>query len=347
MTEYKHFSSIDNDFAGLEIKSASKGEIEAVFVTLNCVDRDGDVTERNAFESGALVRISDWNRSSWGSAPPVGRGRIFEVANEVILRGQFFVQTQHGRDAFETVKGLGELAEFSYGFDVVDSLPAPRNSPYGVGHKRTLRTLRVHEVSPVLKAAGIGTRVLATKSAGTGLAPYQMAIVEQAHESLLRDQFEEAKVRFDAEMRCAELVALKDGWVREHGAGYSEVRPSVIDLDVGAAALSAVHRYGPRLGLDPDLIEIRWFADEIDDGTRTKFGDPVGGPDFADFFAEYGTAIKGLTRPKLEPWTIRLHAGLSLDEVIPVAGHELGHLADMDEAGVTAFEETIRTEITS
>lgn len=147
---------------GVEVKDASKGTVEAVFATLDVIDKDGDVTVKGAFEDGAPVRISAYGHGSWGSALPVGKGTIHERGSEAILEGQFFLDTSHGRDHFETVKEMGELMEWSYGFDVVKSGRPPEDAE--PEWRRTLEKLKVHEVSPVLLGAGVNTRTLAVKT---------------------------------------------------------------------------------------------------------------------------------------------------------------------------------------
>lgn len=146
---------------GVEVKDAQKGTVEAVFATLDVIDKDGDITVKGAF-GDQQVRISAYGHESWKGALPVGRGVIREQGAEAILEGQFFLDTDHGRNTFETVKGLGELSEWSYGFDVVEKGdPSPDESADGA--VRILRRLKVHEVSPVLIGAGVNTRTLAVK----------------------------------------------------------------------------------------------------------------------------------------------------------------------------------------
>ncbi len=151
--------------AGVEIKNADKGEVQAVFATFDVVDKDGDVTLPGAFTEGAPVRISAYGHTSWGGALPVGKGTIRTTQKEAILDGQFFLGTTAGRDTFEVVKQLGELGlqEWSYGFDI----KGPDGASFGEHdgrHVQFLKQLAVHEVSPVLLGAGVDTRVLATKS---------------------------------------------------------------------------------------------------------------------------------------------------------------------------------------
>lgn len=151
--------------ARVEIKDADRGEVVAAFAKFGVIDHDGDVTVKGAFTDGAPVRISAYGHTSWGGALPVGKGVIREVGDEAVMEGQFFMNTTHGRDHFETVKELGGvgLQEWSYGFDV----DGPDGSSWGDHdgqHVRFLKKMKVHEVSPVLLGAGIGTRVLSTKN---------------------------------------------------------------------------------------------------------------------------------------------------------------------------------------
>lgn len=146
----------------VEVKDAAKGQVSAVFSTFDVIDSDGDLTVREAIEDGAPVRISAYGHKSWEGAMPVGKGVIRVAGDEAILEGQFFMNTQAGRDTFEVVKEMGDLQEWSYGFDILDAEPATVDG-------RTVRRLKrveIHEVSPVLLGAGVNTRTLAAKSAG-------------------------------------------------------------------------------------------------------------------------------------------------------------------------------------
>ncbi|MGW2206762.1 HK97 family phage prohead protease [Streptomyces sp. NPDC001774] len=145
----------------VEVTQSDTGHhVEALFATLGVKDHDGDVTVKGAFQQGALTRISAYNHASWNGALPIGKGTIHEEGNDVIFRGTFF-NTQAAQDTRETLKGLGELAEWSYGFDVEDSAPGEFDGE----RVRMLKRMKVHEVSPVLLGAGIGTRTLSVKSA--------------------------------------------------------------------------------------------------------------------------------------------------------------------------------------
>jgi len=146
----------------VEIKDAAKGDVSAVFATFNVRDSDGDVTLHGAFEEGAPVVISSYNHTSWGGNRPVGKGRIRTTKAEAILDGRFFLDTVDGRETFAVVKGLAEsgLGEWSYGFDIEDADSGTFNGE----DVQFLRRLKVFEVSPVMRGAGINTRTLAVKA---------------------------------------------------------------------------------------------------------------------------------------------------------------------------------------
>jgi HK97 family phage prohead protease len=143
----------------MSVKDEAEGRVEAVFSTFNVVDLDGDVTVPGAFTEGAPVKISAYGHESWLGALPVGRGTIRVEDDKAILDGQFFLSTDHGRNTFETVRLMGELQEWSYGYDAVKWSMGQHEDR----QVRFLEQLIVHEVSPVLRGAGIDTRTLAVK----------------------------------------------------------------------------------------------------------------------------------------------------------------------------------------
>lgn len=133
-----------------------EGIVRAAFAAFNVIDLDGDVTMPGAFGNQS-VRIAQWGHN-WGDLP-IGKGTVSENGAEAVVDSQFFLDTDHGRNAFGTVKGLGDLQEWSYGFDVVKSSYGEfQGTPV-----RFLESLKVHEVSPVMLGAGIGTRTLEAK----------------------------------------------------------------------------------------------------------------------------------------------------------------------------------------
>jgi hypothetical protein len=139
-------------FEAVEFKAAS-GRGTALFAAYNAVDKDGDVTLEGAFEDGAPIIVSAWQHTSWQTALPVGKGRIRTSRKGAMADIEFF-DTPTGREHAETVHQLGRMCQWSYGFDIVDS---ERGKFQGRG-VRFLKKMLVHEVSPVLVGAGVGTR---------------------------------------------------------------------------------------------------------------------------------------------------------------------------------------------
>jgi hypothetical protein len=142
----------------VHVKAGDKGEISAVFATFNVIDHDRDVTIPGAFTNGADVVISAYQHGVWGGALPVGKGKIRTTDTEAILEGKFFLDTTAGLDTWRTLKALGQT-EYSYGYDVLE---ADRGTFEGE-EVQFLKSLKVHEVSPVLIGAGINTRTLDMK----------------------------------------------------------------------------------------------------------------------------------------------------------------------------------------
>ena len=149
--------------AAMEIKADGQpGEFRAVFSTFNMVDKDGDVTLPGAFQDDAAVRISYWGHR-WQDLP-VGRGVIHQDEKQAWVDGRFFLDTLAGKETYQTVKNLGELQEWSYGYDVLGS----EQGKFQDQDVRFLKELEVAEVSPVMLGAGIDTRTEAIK----GVKPY-------------------------------------------------------------------------------------------------------------------------------------------------------------------------------
>jgi hypothetical protein len=144
--------------AAAQFTTDPAGQITAVFARTGVIDLDGDVTAADAFTEGAPTIISAYGHKSWEGALPVGSGTIHTVGDTAVLRGQFLMNTQAGRDTFETVKALGPLQEFSYGYDAETSFGKFQGKAV-----RFLNKVTVHEVSPTLKGSGIRTQLLDAK----------------------------------------------------------------------------------------------------------------------------------------------------------------------------------------
>lgn len=144
----------------VEIKDAAQGLASAVISTFGVIDKDGDVTAKSTFVDGAPVVVSAYGHTSWDGDLPIGKGHISTTDNEAIVDLQFFMDTAHGLAAFNTIKGLGPLQEWSYSLE--DSVRKAGDLD-GVACMFIESTV-VKEVSPVLRGASIRTRTLDIKA---------------------------------------------------------------------------------------------------------------------------------------------------------------------------------------
>jgi len=146
-----------------KITNEVEGKVEAVFSVFNEMDSDGDVVMPNAIKSGygdsgvAMVWAHDWKN-------PIGRGVIKQDGDKATFKGQFIMDTQAGKDAFNTVKAMGDLQQWSFGYEVLDY----ENGTYQKDSEtpvdaRYLKELNVWEVSPVLVGANQNTFTVGVK----------------------------------------------------------------------------------------------------------------------------------------------------------------------------------------
>jgi hypothetical protein len=152
-------------FTPTGLKLSDSGQVEVAFAQLGVIDRDGDLTEPGAFPA-KNVPMSAYGHTSWMGELPTGKGAIGEEDGWAIFKGAFFLDTDQGRNAYTTVKAMGDLQEWSYGYNPLDFAYETRDGD----QIRILKTLDVFEVSPVLMGAGIGTHTRAIKGdPGAGL----------------------------------------------------------------------------------------------------------------------------------------------------------------------------------
>ena len=139
-----------------------EGKVEAVFSVFNEIDSDGDVVEPKSIRSGygdkgvAMVWAHDWK-------DVIGRGRIEQDDDKAVFKGQFNMTTERGREAFNTVKEMGDLQQWSFGYEVLDSEKGMFTKDGIEQEVRYLKDVKVWEVSPVLVGANQNTYTLAVK----------------------------------------------------------------------------------------------------------------------------------------------------------------------------------------
>ena len=185
------------DYKSFQIKQLEgDGTGSAVFATLNVVDKDGDVTEPGAFGKQAVVIVSthDW------SSVPLGKGSTREVGDKAIVDFKLNLDSPTAKEWHSALKFDLEqgqpLQEWSYGFDILEE----SRGEFEGEQVRFLKSLRVHEASPVLVGAGVNTRTLALKEKGIKLSDQ----FQQVENALVETRAVFARMKALLEMRSAD-----------------------------------------------------------------------------------------------------------------------------------------------
>jgi hypothetical protein len=189
-----------------EIKDESLGIVEAVVATLNVVDHDRDVILPGAIKNGSKVKLSDYAHSViTAGAPPAGIATVHVIGEQAILKGQFFMNTQRGREAFETVKALGAAGEWSIGY--LPSKTAPMTKAWQEkGAERLLSQIALVESSPVFIGASPDTATLGVKAAkqadGDAGEAVDVEPITPEVQAIIDTVPAEVKARMDAEAKA-------------------------------------------------------------------------------------------------------------------------------------------------
>ena len=162
-------TTLETKTAATAPRPSATGEFRAVFATFDVPDHDGDVTRPGAFRDGAEVIVGPWGHKDGGL--PTGRGVIRTNNREAFVEGNFFLDTPHGLATYETVKSLGNLAEWSYQFRATQTSRGRHEGQPVL----LLEGIRVFSVDPVLVGAGIDTRTDHIKTSPTGLLHREQA----------------------------------------------------------------------------------------------------------------------------------------------------------------------------
>ena len=147
----------------LEFKADGEGKVSAVFSVFNTLDSDGDVVIPEAIKSGfksgsvPMVWAHKWDM-------PIGKGAIKQDGDKATFEGEFFMDTESGKEAYNLVKAMGDLQQWSFGYRVNDSERGKFKSGDTDVDARYLKDLSVYEVSPVLVGANQDTYTMAIKS---------------------------------------------------------------------------------------------------------------------------------------------------------------------------------------
>ena len=133
---------------------------------LSEIDKDGDTYAPGAFAwgegGGQWCQILPAHNKQ---AMPLGKAWVYEKDGWALADFTLNLETQAGSEWHKTLKfdlDKGKpVQEWSYGFDTLDADFEQRDGD----RVRVLKRLDVHEISPVLVGAGVGTGTLAIKGA--------------------------------------------------------------------------------------------------------------------------------------------------------------------------------------
>jgi len=147
----------------LELKEETEGKVSAVFSVFNSLDSDGDIvlpgSIKSGFKSGSVPMV--WAHK-WDM--PIGKGSIDSDGDKATFNGEFFMDTESGKEAYKIVKNMADMQQWSFGYRVNDA----ERGKIGEGDEekdaRFLKDLTVFEVSPVLVGANQDTYTMAIKS---------------------------------------------------------------------------------------------------------------------------------------------------------------------------------------
>ena len=155
---------MNNEFKNIDIELKDEsGQVEAVFSLFNSLDSDGDIVMPGAVKSGfknnqvPMVWSHKWDM-------PIGKGTISQDDSKAVFKGEFFMDTESGKEAYNLVKNMGDMQQWSFGYKVNDSDFGKTKTDDGDTNARYLKDLTVYEVSPVLVGANQDTYTLAIKS---------------------------------------------------------------------------------------------------------------------------------------------------------------------------------------
>ena len=161
----------DLQHKSLIAKVSDEGTVEAEFSVFDVEDRDGDIVTSSALKphDGAelpMVWAHDWSQ-------PVGKGRLVVSEKSAIFAGSF-LKTQRGAEAYETVKQMGSLQQWSWGFRVLEDSWEKRDGKT----IRLIKGVEPFEVSPVLVGANPYTSTLAVKSYADRIRELEAEVAE-------------------------------------------------------------------------------------------------------------------------------------------------------------------------
>jgi len=153
------------------------GIVEALVSCFNNIDRAKEIVRPGAFKASLSKRMPKGVWAHDWSKPIAKTLEAYETAEGLVVKAQFNLDTQVGREAWSNIKG-GYTDEFSIGYQVI------KDSYDKKAGTRNLEELELFEFSPVLIGANEATRLLSIKNAANGAEAPDMSAQEITNEDL-------------------------------------------------------------------------------------------------------------------------------------------------------------------
>lgn len=159
-----------------DVTMTDEGQVVAVVANMDEVDNDREVILSSGMPGGKAT-VSMYNHDTvmgimlgtgQPDAPPVGKGAITVEGTKAVFRGQYFMETVRGKEAFLTVKAMGTDQAWSFAYRQETAPPTAEWKAKGAVRMLTkLEPLLdgAFEVSPVKMPGGKGTGTVAVKQA--------------------------------------------------------------------------------------------------------------------------------------------------------------------------------------
>jgi hypothetical protein len=157
---------------------SDQGKVRAIVATFDEVDHDADVFLSGSIANGTKATVSFYNHDTvfnrmqgiaQPDAPPVGKGVIRIEGKHAVADLDYFMDTQRGREAFNTVKAMGADGRWSFAYHY-DEPPVRATGEWAnKGARRIITKVGplldgAMEVSPVKMPGGATTGTLSAKS---------------------------------------------------------------------------------------------------------------------------------------------------------------------------------------
>lgn len=224
--------------AKLDLKEgAEEGAVRAAFSIFNTPDSMGDIVRPSFFTDGQEIPMAAWGHS-WESLPP-GKGVIRVREKFAEFDGRFFLDTTHGLDHYRTVKHMGGLQEWSFGFNILNAETGEQDGE----PVRFLTRGETFEASPVLVGMHRDTHTLAIKGLKRHLNRTQMdRIIAVILEALSADDLADADEPNPDDGKSAEPPTLDVAGAKllDDIAGYVTRLQAATDDDVLAVKESGL-----------------------------------------------------------------------------------------------------------